>query len=98
MSVDFIEDKYQEDQGQSERGGVMALQNVTNIDLYATTESFPMSVDTVVYEYTLTRAPVDATKPSSQPAASMSSSSIYTSRTASKYTLYPSSTLAAALK
>ena len=56
--------------------------NITTVDLTVTTAYVPMSVDTAIDEYELTRAPVEIPKTFSQPAATTSSSSIFNPRTA----------------
>ena len=54
MSIDFslflIEDEFQEDQVNSEGGGVVALRYGTIIELTVTTEYVPISVDIAVDE------------------------------------------------
>ena len=67
--MDYIEEKYQEDRVQSERGVFVTPRNGTTIYLTVTTSSVLVSVDTTLGEYVLTIAPVDTPKQSSQPAA-----------------------------
>ena len=69
LLVDFIGNKYKEDQVHPEVVGVMKTKNVTTLDLTVTTSSVPMSVYSNDDKYVLTRAPVETTKPYSQPAA-----------------------------
>ena len=78
MSVNCIEDVSQKYQGKAEGIGAMTPQNGTIIDLFVTTPSVIMSVDTKIDEYVSTRSPDETPKPSSKPAADTSSSSIST--------------------
>ena len=93
FSVDFIEYGYNQNQGQAGGGGVMTPKKVTTIGLDLTTSSILMSVDNVVDESVLKRAPVEAPKPFSWPYADTSSYSISTPRNAWKYALSPGSAL-----
>ena len=93
FSVNVIEDKPQEDQGQAEGGGVVTTKKVTTVSLTITTAPVPMSVDTTLDDYLLRRATVETPKSSSQPAAANSSSSRYSTRTESTSALSPSAAL-----
>ena len=65
LSFYWIEDKYQEDQGKPERGGVVTPQNGTTIHLAVTTAYDPMLVDNTDNESVLTIAIVDKPKQTS---------------------------------
>ena len=76
----------------------MSLKKGTTIDLTVTSASDPMKVNNTDDELLVTRALIDTTKPSYKPDTSTLSSSSLTPRTVSEYTLYPSSTVTAALR
>ena len=85
--MDYIEDKSQEDQVQSEGCVFFTPKNGTTIDLTVSTSSVLVSVDNTLGEYVSTIEPVDTPKPSSQPAAATSLSSRSTSKASSTSTL-----------
>ena len=93
MSVDSTEDEYQKSQIQSEGGGIMSPSDNPIVDFSDNTASVPISLNTTQYRYVSTRATVDNTSPSSQPAAATSSSSISTPITPSTYLVSTSASL-----
>ena len=90
-------DKAQEDQGQHKEVCVISPKNSTTIDLTATSESDPMSVDNTDFELVSTVSSIKTSQPSSKLTTATSYYSRIYSKTASTSALSPSAALPDAL-